>query len=649
MKKYIVILIVIIGLTLIRTKANIKTRNELLVCEVDVGSAIDLALENCILISGEVDWNEIGDYVVTYFDKQEEVYFDRLIKIVSTRDLEKGLEIYTSKLHCENEATYNTRDFLEISPGKYFLCGSVDYHEPIKLMEFIQEYAFLRYYENDTLVWEKIFPEYSYIVRIEKSSQGILCFMAYFEENQSDLKVLEINQSGKVLREKVISGNDYDYAEDMIVINNDIYLVASSYSTTGDIMTNYLDQRFIVLLSLDYLTLTIKNKINLGNSGYNLFRDLEYNNYLEKLTIVIEASGKEGILLTNSGGRDGVFLINLNMNLKMENYYHLNLYDQFTFLYVSGYNVFIATTSLDMKTIRGLLYTTDMRLMNSFTYSLDGKALDCRKLRQKDEKKFTIILNERSGGTLSYLGILNYVNTVEVLFNEASDYMVQFGYKTLDNNIYLIGGNDDEIIDVINYISIKGIKYNTYLAEFETYNAYAYQVNREEIFTTGNLRSGNVFGKYLEKYSYDLPYVSLIVSDKYYIQEKINIINDEIYDVGIKLTFNGDGYLNDDKIDNNFVVDKEGTYSLMVVGSNARKIINFTVKNLCVYSEEKEVPELEISDYKLEKRASVNDPIISTENNFVIIEDSSAIVFAVIIATVIIAITIFIPIKRRKL
>ena len=132
------------------------------------------------------------------------------------------------------------------------------------------------------------------------------------------------------------------------------------------------------------------------------------------------------------------------------------------------------------------------------------------------------------------------------------------------------------------------------------------------------------------------------------MKAKINIKSSEIYDVGLKLEFNGEGYLNDLPIENNHVITEEGKYSLTVVGSSAKKVIDFTVKKLTVDGVAISYNELELNEIMIISSDNKENKILATETNFIEFTNTSSLVFAVIIASILIGISVIIPLKWRK-
>src|SRR5690606_6305350 len=104
-------------------------------------------------------------------------------------------------------------------------------------------------------------------------------------------------------------------------------------------------------------------------------------------------------------------------------------------------------------------------------------------------------------------------------------------------------------------------------------------LNGRDIGLLGD-KKNPIYGHHEEVFkAEDIAFMYLINS--YYIPSKINVKNSQIYDLGIRLEFNGQGYLNGEEIINEFIIEEVGEYSLVVHGSGGvREIINFKVDNL---------------------------------------------------------------------
>ena len=121
--------------------------------------------------------------------------------------------------------------------------------------------------------------------------------------------------------------------------------------------------------------------------------------------------------------------------------------------------------------------------------------------------------------------------------------------------------------------------------EFTYYYLDDYDVYLNGMLVNKNLVRSNIpanpFGFYTDLYSMKQSNIELVIPIKKYYYLNTNINNKEVYDVGIVLRFNGQGYLNDEVISSSHKVEETGKYVLEIRGNNdERKIINFNVVNL---------------------------------------------------------------------
>ena len=60
-----------------------------------------------------------------------------------------------------------------------------------------------------------------------------------------------------------------------------------------------------------------------------------------------------------------------------------------------------------------------------------------------------------------------------------------------------------------------------------------------------------------------------------------NVEDDEIYDLGYQIKYNANGYLNNKRIDENYIINEPGRYVLKLTGDGVEdKIIIFEVDDL---------------------------------------------------------------------
>ena len=93
----------------------------------------------------------------------------------------------------------------------------------------------------------------------------------------------------------------------------------------------------------------------------------------------------------------------------------------------------------------------------------------------------------------------------------------------------------------------------------------------------------------------------LKTGDKYYLCDIINIDlkknveNEEVYQTGYKLSFNGYGKLNGEEINDGFIVEDIGKYLLEIEGENVEKeLVSFTISQLSINSIPMEKVDLEV-------------------------------------------------------
>jgi len=117
---------------------------------------------------------------------------------------------------------------------------------------------------------------------------------------------------------------------------------------------------------------------------------------------------------------------------------------------------------------------------------------------------------------------------------------------------------------------------NTIILETEMrYNGKALAKARE-----GDGIPENAFGKHLVLHRFTSEDFVFYLADEHYYRARINVRNGEVYDIGVRLFFNGEGYLNNKKIEPGTSVEEPGHYLLEIRSGEERYALVFEVSEL---------------------------------------------------------------------
>ena len=151
--------------------------------------------------------------------------------------------------------------------------------------------------------------------------------------------------------------------------------------------------------------------------------------------------------------------------------------------------------------------------------------------------------------------------------------------------------------------------------------------NNEEINSNKYLSNTYIdfstFGNYSLLYYYNFDFFDLVYRKNIKVLGELKIEDNNIYTKGLILEFNGVGYLNDSIIESGYIIEKPGTYHLVLIGKEQEKEeYNFEVVENISDKELLKNQNLELI-FKEESSSSLNDAIVKTNNpsNYIVNND----------------------------
>jgi hypothetical protein len=141
---------------------------------------------------------------------------------------------------------------------------------------------------------------------------------------------------------------------------------------------------------------------------------------------------------------------------------------------------------------------------------------------------------------------------------------------------------------------------------------------------TIDLVNKDELGKYIISYCFEDDF-TFMFDKEIYVYEDVGVYDGGIYDIGTIICVNN-GVLNNEHISGEYILNKEGDYSLILNGHNLTQELHFEVRNLRVSDSIEEKinttieldiiePSLEMKDVIL-KLNTITDEIDTVENNF---------------------------------
>lgn len=203
----------------------------------------------------------------------------------------------------------------------------------------------------------------------------------------------------------------------------------------------------------------------------------------------------------------------------------------------------------------------------------------------------------------------------------------------LDNNQYILKEEgviycEENKINVydINYLIIETLGDNV-LDNNEDYHDYKVIMNGDYIRhndKTIDLVNKDELGKYIISYCFEDDF-TFMFDKEIYVYEDVGVYDGGIYDIGTIINVNN-GVLNNEHISGEYILNKEGDYSLILNGHNLTQELHFEVRDLRVSDNVLEkvntTLELDITEPILEtkdvilKLNTIADEIDTVENNF---------------------------------
>ena len=543
------------------------------------------------LVDNNIDPNMIGSYEIQYINKETG---DVLIREVEVIDLENGY-------YKENMTSINTfKDYpvellySESYQGKHIL-----------IVKFISDtikntgYVFMYLIENNQIV-----KEVSLYFNVDLIVEDLKIIDDYFIMTGSMMNTLTGNVDifvrvnrldGLLIYDECFGGSNQDIGYQIVETSESYIVAGKTQSNDKDFISNINnDTNFIMSLSKDKRE--IKNIVySADNIDYNQF-------YLRNM------------------GDDTYIFYNTPKNQTMINKINSlgNISEEYQLPIKSG--EFLQDITISDKLELG--------------YIKDNKVIYREFILGESSVNYEIMVN----GVVENIKKENNKITMLTKNKDRSVYQVYNNNKlvyelSLDNNKYILKEDgliycEEKKINVynINYLIIETLG-NNILNNNEDYHDYKVIMNGDYIRhndKTVDLVNKEELGKYLISYVFEDEFL-FIFNKELYVYEDVGVCDGGIYDIGTIICVNN-GVLNNEHIRGEYVLSKEGVYTLILNGHNLTQELHFEVRNLRVSDSIEEKinttieldiiePSLEMKDVIL-KLNTITDEIDTVENNF---------------------------------
>lgn len=557
MKKafYIFILVVLFNLVTVDAKTIITTKGS------DKSEAI--TYNNDQISPSIYNWDNERDVITNYYDSKEGKIIPSIVSINAEESLRNG-KVYTSLVNNKDDGKdYQISKTLAIDNNVYLLFGAVKINN-----NFV---PVINYYEGNVLIWQYL---YSPIGR-GRFVGGVIdgnvvhCLGEYEQEDSftTDILVIELSLTGVLNQMKLIKGNKDATAHEIYKSHYGLFFVTETASYTLDY--NGFDQYgsgvILSRLTTDYTDLKmfcVKNFL-----GAEYFSSMMVD---DTLIVYLAVKGMGEFPYNTPDGYTEAFATldkyveDVGFNKLSQNHYvkQAVLFSDDKSYFLAGYN--------DLKKeIVVFQYTKEFRYSNIIPFTIISKEENLLKIDNiKLDSNHILLLNTInifSGHEKFYYFSLNKQilkkDLIPFTFNEEGfknvTYCDNYLYITLSRKI-----NEREALCLYKVALVK-LHDRFYLKEQKEYTSTFMTINYQEISGTNvffedisTLKTHNYY------YLQDDGNLMCINEAKVKMLPSTNIEDGVIYDIGKKIIFNGQGYLNNKPISSGYVINESGFYIL---------------------------------------------------------------------------------------
>lgn len=438
-------------------------------------------------------------------------------------------------------------------------------------------YPYLSYYNDSSLVFERIFTELGVGVGEDFliDNEKIIILTNTLEKSVYKTTLAKVDLEGKIIAKREFKG-DKDTFGKKVLISENFYSIFGETSVSN-FEGNTNDTLFSVFQASVYKEDFDVCDVNLwGNNTYSKFFDA--CTVGKNVYILLEVCGV-GYFESKYGHRF-IVLMETDIQFSQPTYltYSLEFINMNKKLINYNGKFCLVTQNTDFSLLFDL-YSDGLSKKETFTYFdyvLKNKITGFDVYQQKD--KLTIILESENLGEYSYYFIIKWKN--DTIYEK--NYQVKNKLKFIYSDYY-----------VINYIDNNKLVQNSY---FKKNNKDIY-INNIKCDSVKVSETSGSYGEKIEIYEVRVGdfIIRYLVKDK--IDLKVNIKNYGVYDMGVRLEFNAIGYLNGELIESGYEIEKEDKYLLELIGNGGEKeVIYFTVTNLV----KDELKEKVYPDYNIE-------------------------------------------------
>lgn len=516
----------------------------------------DLVVDGFVLIESNVDYSKCGKYYAKYKSNNDndETIYNRDVVILQDNYFDNN--IYIDKIDKYNSTNVDSMDIHVVYENGFIGCTNIYGYGEI-IVKYSSVNLRFKTLSVDRVVSLKVYNEYIYVVG--QVSGGLNYFNTVF---------VVYDLYGNELTKRVFDGSSYDYVIGLDIIDDIIYIYG--YSTSNDdIFTHYKANS----KQLDSYILV--------SSVYDI--DFTYFDI---------SSNKDDELLDYSFNDNRVALLKMIINKNSDNDYVLSFYDFCDYFeydledIIEEYKItsFVDIHYVNDKTYlvcnqeqNGLLLECTLTegvlktcVVDVFDYIVEKAYL----LENTIQDETMIILSSfsRYNGA-SRIFVNCYFNNIKESVNYITRPYLNDILVTSNKNSFLISAVYDSSyysVYEVGFVFKYGKHYDN-LYEMEKNNSFTFEYVNQDVF------GHYILGEYYSGYSNDI-----LIKEKVNVLLNTNIYNNNTYQKGLEIKFNGICYLNDKQVYSSYKIDDVGRYNVRLIGHNEE--YNYTINIVDYYS-----------------------------------------------------------------
>lgn len=554
----------------------------------------DLNIPKNQIVDNNTDWSKSGNYRIRYYDSLTKQVEEEQVFVLDKETLVNGWD-YSTAGSIYLDAGIKVRKILYYRDSEFFLIGE----KKISLYQTQDEQVipYVAFYQDQVLKWSRSYNENHYGTFRDAvlTDRGIsLIGDTDTDSNMRNAFILELSPEGSILYSIEPKGSRTEYGKRIFYDRGRLYFLLTTQSQDQDFLGFSHGDWQIAAGMIDPAT-EERSLLSIGNSENDLLLDAVYAN--QKMYLYLEIAGSGYFSLNTNIDRYRAIL-SVDDRLELGHWisaddYELGQSQKLIFL-----NGFVTLVTGKYLAGEKKLYRFHPNLDDERSISLNFGNVQIRDFTYSSSGSLMLLDEESEKGEYqTQLVRINELYHPEFLKTIPGMGTAVFVYQSPDTRIlYGIGyGNKLEIRNHTRYQLKENIREQSDRIFYENIlcaNSVPLQYQLAE-----NNVGPNPYGMYTNLYAFEDQNLKMLIPMNVYFPATVNVTAQGVYDLGVKLKFNGQGKLNGIPIENGYQISNPGNYVLEIVGTGGEtRALAFSVKQIS----ENAVPEEELAPYEFQ-------------------------------------------------